>query len=170
MASFEPAFEKMIQNEGGYQLTRIEGDRGGLTYAGISQHFHPNWQGWSLLESNPQSPEITPLVRAFYQSEFWQKVCGDDIQAQDIAENIFDFAVNAGVATSAKLAQVTVESTPDGIIGPKTLGKLNTIEPHLFVSQFAVAKVARYAAICNSNPSQKKFLLGWINRTLEGLK
>jgi hypothetical protein len=33
--------------------------------------------------------------------------------------------------------------------------------------KFAIAKVARYASICNNDRSQNKFLLGWINRTLE---
>lgn len=34
MALFDPAFDKMIRNEGGFKLTHIEGDRGGQTYAG----------------------------------------------------------------------------------------------------------------------------------------
>ena len=29
MANFDPAFDKMIRNEGGFKLTHIEGDRGG---------------------------------------------------------------------------------------------------------------------------------------------
>ena len=33
MATFDPAFDKMIRNEGGFKLTNIEGDRGGQTYA-----------------------------------------------------------------------------------------------------------------------------------------
>ena len=31
MADFNPAFEKMIHDEGGFQLTNIPGDRGGQT-------------------------------------------------------------------------------------------------------------------------------------------
>ena len=36
MADFDPAFDKMIRNEGGFKLTNIAGDRGGQTYAGIA--------------------------------------------------------------------------------------------------------------------------------------
>jgi hypothetical protein len=32
-----------------------------------------------------------------------------------------------------------------------------------------LAKMARYAEICNKNRTQVKFLLGWLNRTLKGL-
>lgn len=39
----------------------------------------------------------------------------------------------------------------------------------LFISNYALAKVARYVQIVTKNPTQRKFLLGWINRTLEGL-
>jgi lysozyme family protein len=38
MANFDPAFDKMIRNEGGFKLTNIEGDRGGQTYAGIARN------------------------------------------------------------------------------------------------------------------------------------
>lgn len=38
------------------------------------------------------------------------------ISNQHIAESIFDFAVNAGPVTSTKLAQITVNGEPDGVI------------------------------------------------------
>lgn len=37
MSDFVPAYERMIINEGGYKLTDVPSDRGGQTYAGISQ-------------------------------------------------------------------------------------------------------------------------------------
>ena len=42
MATFDPAFDKMIRNEGGFKLTNIAGDRGGQTYAGIARNVHPD--------------------------------------------------------------------------------------------------------------------------------
>jgi len=38
-----------------------------------------------------------------------------------------------------------------------------------FVLKYAIAKISRYADICNKDHSQGKFLLGWINHTLRGL-
>ena len=46
MATFDPAFDKMIRNEGGFKLTNIEGDRGGQTYAGIARNVHPDIEGF----------------------------------------------------------------------------------------------------------------------------
>jgi len=169
MADFLPAFELMIKNEGGYFLHAVAGDRGGKTYAGIAHNFHPNWSGWVLLEKNPDDPRITQLVRDFYRENYWDKIRGDDIENQQLAETIFDFAVNAGVRTAAKIAQLVVEATPDGIIGDISIEKINQANPPLFVSNFALAKIARYAEIVRRDETQKKFLMGWINRTLEGL-
>ena len=170
MADFNPAFEQMIRNEGGYLLHQVPGDNGGLTYAGISQRAHPTWEGWKLLRDDPDNPKITALVRGLYRSNYWDRVSGDDIQDQRIAASIFDFAVNAGVRTASRLAQNVVDVTPDGIIGPVTLERLNASDGNVFTLAFALAKVARYAQIVNRDRSQAKFLLGWINRTLEGMK
>lgn len=169
MAQFEPAFEKMIRNEGGYQLHKVEGDRGGMTYAGISRRYHPHWPGWELIDSDRMDPRLTESVREFYRGQFWEPIQGDDIETQEVAESLFDFAVNAGISTAVKLAQVATGTTPDGIFGPKTLEALNSIDPAAFIGKYVIAKMARYAEICNRDSSQKKFLLGWINRTLKGV-
>lgn len=169
MAQFEPAFEKMIRNEGGYQLHEVAGDRGGMTYAGISRRYHPHWPGWDLIDSNDMNSRLTEAVRVFYRGQFWDPIQGDDLAVQEVAESLFDFAVNAGVGTAVKLAQIAIGVTPDGIMGPVTRDALNAIDPGNFIGKFVVAKVARYAGICNRDPDQKKFLLGWINRTLKGV-
>jgi lysozyme family protein len=169
MSRFDTSFDRMILNEGGYKLTNVSNDRGGQTYAGIARNFHPNWAGWRYIDANDLGNlELSRLVRDFYKSEFWDKISGDGIERQGIAESIFDFAVNAGVATAIKLAQIVVDAVPDGRIGPVTLAKLNAMDETTFVLKYALAKIARYAEICNKDRTQSKFLLGWINRTLRG--
>jgi hypothetical protein len=169
MADFTPAFEKMIHDEGGYQLTDIPGDRGGQTYAGIARKPNPDWAGWKFIDRKDFG-SATPLVREFYKANFWDRVRGDEIKDQTIAETIFNFSVNTGVGVAAKLAQVIVGMAPDGAIGPKTVERLNICTPEKFVPTYALAKIQRYASICNKDRTQSKFLLGWINRTLQGLK
>jgi lysozyme family protein len=169
MADFGPAFEKMIHDEGGYQLTTLAGDTGGQTYAGIARNPNPQWPGWQFIDRKDFG-SATPLVREFYKTTFWNRIRGDDIKEQAIAETIFNFAVNTGVGVAAKLAQVIVGVTPDGAIGAKTVERLNICTPEKFVPTYALAKIQRYADICNKNRTQSRFLLGWINRTLAGLK
>ena len=169
MADFDPAFERMIHDEGGFQLTNISGDRGGQTYAGIARNANPHWEGWAFIDRKDFGG-ATQLVRDFYKTNFWDRIRGDDLAVQVVAETIFNFSVNTGVGVAVKLAQIIVGATPDGGIGPKTIELLNQCTPQNFVTSYALAKIGRYAAICNKDRNQSKFLLGWINRTLAGLK
>ena len=74
-----------------------------------------------------------------------------------------------GVRTASMITQAAIGVMPDGRIGPKTLHKLNSIDSHKFIQTFVIAKIARYAEICNRDRSQCRFLLGWINRSLGGI-
>jgi lysozyme family protein len=171
MADFNPAFEKMIVDEGGYVLHTVPGDTGGMTYAGIARNPNPQWPGWNLIDhSAVDNPLLTGMVRSFYKTEFWDRIRGDEITNQVVAENIFNFGVNTGIKVAVKLAQLIVGATPDGAVGEITLQKFNNIDGEAFKKAYALAKITRYADICNKNKTQSKFLLGWINRTLKGLK
>jgi len=167
MAQFEPAFSKMMNNEGGYKLTNIANDRGGMTYAGISRRAWPNWPGWVSVDAG-QTP-LTSDVRTFYKLNFWDKVQGDFIDNDKIAESIFNFGVNTGTRIAVKLAQIVVGVEPDGDVGPKTLDELNKIPDAMFIPAYTLAKIARYRDIVKRDRSQIKFLMGWINRSLEGV-
>ncbi len=171
MAQFDIAFEEMIKDEGGYVLHEIPNDTGGMTYAGIARNKNPHWAGWALVDRKEFGGILTSMVRDFYRDEFWNKMRGDEITNQEIANSIFNFGVNAGLGMAVKLAQLVVGATPDGGLGPRTLQRLNQFaDGQRFKEQYALAKIARYAQICNRDRSQSKFLLGWINRTLRGLQ
>lgn len=167
MADFVPAFEEMIKDEGGYQLTDIPGDNGGQTYAGIARRPNPDWGGWSYIDRKETPP--ASLVRDFYKARFWDDIQGDRLSNQKVAESIFNFYVNTGKPAKT-IAQLIVGATPDGVIGTMTVDKLNQVDPEKFVLMYTLGKIARYAEICNRNRDQSKFLLGWINRALKGAK
>ena len=170
MSNFREAFEFMIKNEGGYILHKVEGDRGGQTYAGIARNFWPKWEGWGIIDDDDMdNPQLTGLVRDFYRKNFWDKIHGDEILNDEVSTTIFDFAVNAGVKIASKLAQIVVGATPDGMVGKVTVSEINTHDPNIFMSNYALAKLARYKQICRRNPSQKKFLYGWVTRLLKGV-
>ncbi len=164
MSDFAEAYEAMIVNEGGYVLHTVEGDRGGMTYAGISRRAHPDWPGWAVLDAG--NTPGADQVRAWYRAKYWAPLKLDEVQSQRIARTLFDFAVNAGTGTAARLAQIIVGATPDGVIGPRTVQALNTANPETFALSYALAKIARYRDIVTRDRTQQKFLLGWINRTL----
>jgi len=167
MADFGPAFEEMIRDEGGYQLTDIPGDKGGVTYAGIAKTQNPDWKGWAFIDRKETPP--SQMVRDFYKGKFWDAVCGDRISDQRIAASIFNFYVNTGKPAKT-IAQMIVGATPDGSFGDETINKLNAADPSQFVMAYALGKIARYCKICTVDKTQSKFLLGWVNRALKGIK
>ena len=177
MANFHQAFEETMKAEGGY--VNDPDDPGGETYKGIARWRNPKWNGWiniDLLKTKSNFPKILdsdePLqkkVQDLYEANYWDKVLGDELTDQDIAESIFDFAVNAGPRTSSKLAQITVGAKADGVIGPATLEKINADDKRAFLAVFALAKIGRYVNICEKRQKSRKFFFGWVRRTLEGL-
>ncbi len=160
MANFEQAIVKTLAHEGGAKFTDDPVDRGDATKYGISQRAYPNINIRSLTEQQ---------ARDIYKRDYWDRMRGDDFLSQAITENMFDTCVNMGVRTGSRLAQVALAINPaDGIIGSQSLAKINDTDEETFLSSYTIVKIARYASICNRNKSQRRFLLGWINRTLGG--
>jgi lysozyme family protein len=157
MADFDPAVAKTLIREGGAQFTDNPDDRGGPTKYGISQRAYPNVDIRNLSEDQ---------AKGIYKRDYWDKVSGDALKSQAVAESIFDTAVNMGPTTATKLVQMTVDIDIDGKFGPGTLKAVNAVDDQEFLAEFTLAKVARYAAICKKDPTQGRFLLGWINRAL----
>lgn len=177
MANFSIAIEHTLKAEGGY--VNDPDDPGGETYKGIARTRNSKWPGWvrvDILRQQPGFPanmeqdgELQAMVHALYEVNYWDKIKGDDIADQDVAESIFDFAVNAGPRTSSRLAQMSVGATADGVIGPATLAKINADDKRAFLATFALAKISRYVQICEKRPTSRKYFFGWVRRTLEGM-
>ena len=164
MAEFEKFIEPLVEKEGGYRLVEVPGDRGGRTYAGISERSNPDWRGWALIERKAPPPELVRAVQEQYRSDYWTPLQAEEIQSDDIVEAMFSCAVLSGPRTAVKLAQACLGETPDGIMGPETLKALNGCDRELFRARFALARINRYREICNRRRDQSQFLLGWLNR------
>ena len=160
MADFNAAVVKTLVREGGARFTDDPDDRGGATKYGISQRAYPTLDIRNLTEQQ---------ARDIYKRDYWDRILGDQIKVEIIAENIFDTCVNMGVRTGSRLAQIALEIKPaDGVIGTASLKVINAVDEERFLALYTISKIARYRDICMKNRSQKKYLLGWINRALGG--
>jgi lysozyme family protein len=174
MADFTQAFQLMIAHEGGY--VNDPDDPGGETYKGVARKIFSKWDGWTkvdILKRQPGFPanldkdtELQGAVSDFYRVNFWDKINGDQITNQDVANSIFDFGVNAGVTTSASLAQMVIGVNSDGVIGPQSISGINNYDPNHFLASFTVAKIARYVNIVKKRPTSQKYFFGWVIRAL----
>lgn len=175
MAVFEIAYNKTIAFEGGY--VNNPNDNGGETYKGISRNNFPNWLGWKIVDTYKKAPfsaksmdnvlkgnqKIQNYVKQFYLDNFWNPIIGDGFTNQESANNVFDFAVNSGVSRAVRYAQKIVNTTiQDGVMGKQTLYAINNDVN--FVAQYKQARAEFFNKIVANNPSQKIFLVGWLNR------
>ncbi len=157
MADFNAAVTKLLAREGGDKLVNNPADSGGVTKYGISQKTYPQVNIAALTE---------PLARQLYRADFWDKVHGDDIVSQALAENLFDSAVNESYALAARAIQGVVGVNQDGVIGSGTLHAINSMDPQIAIDRFRLARIAHYVDIASRNRSQEQFFLGWIRRVL----
>lgn len=179
MADFDIAFKHTARNEGGY--ANSPNDKGGETMYGISRKNWPNWKGWTLIDSIKRqfgstaaiinmhagsSEIIQGLVKEFYKANFWHPLNLSSINDQRVATNVYDFAVNSGVTTSAKRLQRAANVGDDGIIGNKTIIAVNSLPAKQVYDSFNQLRKAYYDNIIANNPSQAVFKKSWYSRII----
>ena len=170
MANAKLAIEKTLRNEG-FGLENDPVDRGGQTYCGISRVHWPAWPGWGLIDAGEAVP--SSLLYSFYGA-YWNSINGDAIMSQPIAERLYDMAVNMGAVTVSKMLQrcinlflKTYQLDVDGKIGPNTASSLNSLpakDQTLVLLALKCLHGAHYITLTEKDPSQKRFIRGWLNR------
>jgi lysozyme family protein len=136
MASFEQALKPTLIKEGGW--VNDDADTGKETYRGISFANWPKWGGWSIVNKNKplkkgqiiKDEQLDKLVAMFYRESFWNPIKGDEIINQDVANDLFDKAVNLGTRQAVILCQRSLDIAETGKMDTSTLNILNTNNPY----------------------------------------
>ena len=164
-------------------LSNVSTDRGGQTFGGISRIHHPNWQGWMLIDSgDTRSERLLDLHRAFFKDNFWDRLRLDDVEDQEVAEKIYDAAVNCGTGMATRWAQIALNVSNnrgrawldvviDGRLGPVTVGVLNHMSETarsrwLWLQVFETHQEMHYVELAIRDPSQEANLFGWYSHRI----
>lgn len=175
MADYQLIIPIILKHEGG--LTDDPVDRGGITNYGISLKFAQGTQDYELLDIDRDGDidreDIKKLTKEqaieVYKKHFWNPFKLDDEPSNSVALLIFDSAVNHGIGGASNLIQKTLVDmgyniSIDGKVGPKTLAALHNADSDEFINMFLSVRERYYRRIVEKNPSQNRFLRGWLNR------
>ena len=172
-ADLAPALVETFGHEGGLQCDkadpgnytggRVGVGRHGCTKFGIATNTYPN-----------EDIRKLTLDRAayLYRRDFWSIMRGDRIESQILAEEIFDAAVNQGIRTAIRNAQLAVNlayfpASPvavDGVMGPATLARLNGSRQDAVYVNLIGLRYGRYYSIASRNPKMMPYFRSWIIR------
>jgi lysozyme family protein len=171
MASFDAFFPTLLKHEGGFVNDPV--DPGGATNKGITMGTFERCAG-QYLGIEPTVENLKALTDAqagrIYKPLYWDKVRGDEIELQELANIVFDFQVNAG-GNASKLLQKALNdlgaSPPlevDGAIGPATIAALKGMDQSEVYRRYKQGRVGYYKDLVAERPALGKFLNGWLNR------
>jgi len=188
VAEFSEAFDITAGHEAGYSNDPV--DRGGETYRGIARLHHPHWTGWRRIDARRRKPgfpkslerdgALQQAVRDFYRVVFWDRLGGDAVPDQAVANELYDTAVHMGVRRAVRFLQSSLnllnrnqkdyeDLIVDGWFGDKTRAALrkllnNDRNSRALVKMMNIQQGARYVEIMAGDASQERFARGWIKR------
>lgn len=98
-----------------------------------------------------------------YKPLFWDKVCGDSIKSQNVADILVNWAWGSGVSIPSKTIQQIVGAKVDGVIGKSTVELINKMDEKLLVAKLKERNIAFYETL-TANPKYSMYRKGWFNR------
>ena len=137
--------DRILRREGGY--VDDPADRGRCTNRGITIRTLRDWRGRSVTCEDVRTMSEQE-ARDIYQARYVSPFAGVD---PDIKPQVVDIAVNSGVLRARSLLALAQQSDKP----PNTA--------------LAIERLRHYGRIVRADPTQGKFMLGWINRAVEFL-
>jgi lysozyme family protein len=171
----EAALNYTLAREGGW--ANDASDHGGATkygvtigvFLGLGREFDLNHDG--KLDVEDLKLLTADQARAIYRKQYW---IWDHFDCAHVDPRVmikqFDTGVNCGVKTSIRLLQRAASGASkhamvfDGVMGPGTLDAINASKQDELLHRMCDEQAARYHEIVANDPSQAKFLNGWLIR------
>lgn len=166
MQKYNKAFEELIGIEGGYVFDPV--DRGGETKYGITKRTYPHLDIKSLSLQDAKN---------IYYSDFWNtsRMNLDDFE-YEIAYELFDTGVNAGMGTARRILQRALnllnrvetiydDLKVDGWIGPQTMNAIKKVKKRKLLKVLNGLQFMHYYDIVDNDHTQERFFAGWVERT-----
>ena len=164
MSDFQRSVDFVLKEEGGF--VDNPDDRGGPTNFGITQETLEDFLGKSVtLEDVKNLPVET--AKDIYHRNYWDQLHLDDIGDNALATVCFSLAVLKGVPTVVRAIQQACGVPVDGRMGARTLQAFRgnaSVRAAVLAKQIIFMAQRQCAELVVADPTQLKFLLGWMDR------
>jgi len=165
MANYEPAFQRLIEHEGGYTADHAGATNYGITLSVLDVDINRD----GVVDSSDISDMTLADAREFYHRNWWVPYNYETIKDQTIATKVFDLSVNMGPHQAHRLVQRALRAcdfnvVEDGKLGPKTLGAVNECDPYMLLPALRAEAAGFYRLIAATKQGYSQYLRGWLNR------
>jgi len=160
MANSDKLKPFILSWEGGFSNNK--NDLGGSTNKGITLNTFRHYYGENKTVNDLKNITSDQWNYIFING-FWNRCKADKIKNQSVANSIVDWNWMSGTH-AIRLIQKELKIEDDGIIGDKTLSKINSEDPFKLFNDIKEAKLQYINDICIARPKNKIFKSGWIRR------
>lgn len=168
--TLDEIIDQTLRHEGGF--VNDPHDRGGATNYGITKAVYERWIGHPVTVDDMKTMPIEH-AREIYRKQYFLD-CGYDHLPEEIQDVMFDMAVNHGPVGAGKLLQRTVNTivekdiAVDGLVGEGTRkavdDAMQMVGGMQFRNRLVDERIGFFNRIVAKDPSQVKFLRGWLRR------
>lgn len=162
--------EYVIINVEGVKYTNTPGDKGGPTKFGITQATYSAYLKRPATADDVKNMTMEIAIDV-YKKMFWT-FFNLDLYPVEFQHLIFDMYVNHSPAGVGKIIQKSLNDmgsklVVDGVVGHKTLNEIPFYKQNVLFNTILNRRSEYYNLICKNDPTQLKFLNGWLNNRVE---
>jgi lysozyme family protein len=166
MANIDKLAPFILRWEGGFVNDPV--DKGGATNMGVTIG---TWRSVGYDKDGDGDIDVDDLhlldkedvIERVLRPHYWNRWRADEILNQSVANILVDWVWASGTH-GIKRPQRILGVTPDGIVGPKTLAAVNSMDPMELHFRIKNDRIKFIDEICQRDPSQERFRKGWMNR------
>ena len=156
----------ILKWEGGFVDDPL--DNGGATNKGVTI---ATWRSVGYDKDGDGDIDVADLkkltdsdvLNRVLKPHYWDRWKADEIASQPVANILVDWVWGSG-ANGIKIPQRVLGVKVDGVVGPLTLAAVNAADPKEFFDLIKKEREAFLYRIVERDPSQKRFIKGWLNR------
>jgi len=163
---FKQRLIRFIKEHEGIGLHNVKGDKGGLTNTGITLSTFKSYGTDKNQDGKIDEKDLAKLNNTDWENiftkNFWDKVGGDKIKDERILGQLVDWTWMSG-GNAIKKARKAL-GLPESLIVDNQMIDIINNNPEDSLNKIKQARLNHYTSIVEHNPSQSKFLKGWVKR------